>query len=427
MARSRVAGSLSNALVIVTHSIPAVTIRYREGEDFLKRLFLRRWPAIVLFLVLLTTLAACGGPPPITSWPGYVVKDDSAYLVSSDQIFEVNVASDVADVKRQVWNVKPVNAAGIGYHSQPALSDDGKTLYFGSDALSGNSGAVFALDLEKVTLKWTYPITDSDVNPGNIFGGVILDEGALYFAGGHGLLFALDAETGRPKWDKPFDPGTQTRIWSTPAAKGNTVFVASQDHHLYAVDKSNGSLIWKFPKDGEAAIGTLIGSPAAYGDTVYVGSFDSNLYAIGMNGELKWKFKADGRLWEPPTEVDGVLYFGDLNGNVYALDAATGQSTKWPQAAKVEGGVRATPLVADGVIYLGTDQHKIYALEAETGRPKWQAPFNARDGEMMLVTPALSGNTLVVLPNLASADPIRLYGLNKDTGAQLWRFPAASQ
>jgi outer membrane protein assembly factor BamB len=108
---------------------------------------------------------------------------------------------------------------------------------------------------------------------------------------------------------------------------------------------------------------------------------------------------------------------------VYALDSATGQPTKWPQTAKVTGGVRATPLVTDGVVYVGTDQHVMYALETETGRPKWE--FKARDGEMMLVTPALSGNTLVVLPNLASADPIRLYGLNKDTGVQLWRFPAA--
>jgi len=385
----------------------------------------KRWFAIALLLVLATLLAGCGGPPPVTSWPGYVVTGNTAYLASSDQIIELDVSPNIADVKRQTWSAKPVNNAGIGYHSQPALSPDAKTLYFGSDSLTGNSGVVFALDLELVQLKWTYPATTTDVTIGNVYGGVVLDNETLYFADNHGLLYALDATTGRPRWDKPFDPGTKTRIWSTPAVKGNSVFVASQDHHLYAVNTADGSLIWQFPKAGAPEIGTLAGSPVVYGETVYVGSFDSNLYAISMSGELKWTFTAEGRLWDGPAEANGVLYQADLSGNVYALDPATGQATLWPQPAKVAGGVRATPLVADGVIYVGTDQNKIYALETETGRSVWQNPFNARDGEMMLITPQISGDSLIVLPNLAGADPVRLYGLNKATGALLWRFPPA--
>lgn len=385
----------------------------------------KRWFAIALLLVLATLLAGCGGPPPVTSWPGYVVTGNTAYLASSDQIIELDVSPNIADVKRQTWSAKPVNNAGIGYHSQPALSPDAKTLYFGSDSLTGNSGVVFALDLELVQLKWTYPATTTDVTIGNVYGGVVLDNETLYFADNHGLLYALDAATGRPRWEKPFDPGTKTRIWSTPAVKGNSVFVASQDHHLYAVNTADGSLIWQFPKAGAPEIGTLAGSPVVYGETVYVGSFDSNLYAISMSGELKWTFTAEGRLWDGPAEANGVLYQADLSGNVYALDPATGQATLWPQPAKVAGGVRATPLVADGVIYVGTDQNKIYALETETGRSVWQNPFNARDGEMMLITPQISGDSLIVLPNLAGADPVRLYGLNKATGALLWRFPPA--
>jgi outer membrane protein assembly factor BamB len=113
-----------------------------------------------------------------------------------------------------------------------------------------------------------------------------------------------------------------------------------------------------------------------------------------------------------------------LNGNVYAIDAQT-QQLKWPQVATVEGGVRATPLVANGIVYVGTDQFKMYALEADTGRPHWQSPFTGQDGEMFLVTPAISGDTLIALPNLAGSSPVRLYGLNKDSGAMLWRYPPA--
>ena len=405
-------------------------IRFRNVGGFLNRLQIpqiilkRGFPLVLLWLVA-TILAGCGGAPPVTSWPGYVVSGDKAYVASSDQILELDVTPNVADVKRQTWSAKPVNNAGIGYHSQPALSIDGKTLYFGSDAVTGNSGVVFALDLDLVALKWTYPTTSTDVPPGNIYGGVVLAGDALYFAGNNGLLFSLEAATGQSRWNQPFDPGTQTRIWSTPAVKGNIVFVASQDHHLYAVSAGNGSLIWKFPKEGQPGIGTLAGSPIVHGDTVYVGSFDSNLYAINMSGELKWKFTAEGRVWDGPAEANGVLYQGDLNGNVYAIDPNTGLATGWPQPAKLTGGVRATPLVTDSVLYVGTDQNKIYALETETGRSVWQLPFSARDGEMMLVTPQISGDSLIVLPNLAGADPVRLYGVNKATGALLWRFPPA--
>jgi outer membrane protein assembly factor BamB len=69
----------------------------------------------------------------------------------------------------------------------------------------------------------------------------------------------------------------------------------------------------------------------------------------------------------------------------------------------------------------------MYALDAATGRAIWPAPFTARDGEMLLVTPVLDGDTLVVLPNLAGANPNRLYVLNKNTGAQLWQYPPVTQ
>lgn len=401
----------------------------------MSRLLSRRWLAIALLSVLTLLLASCSGAPIVTSWPGMVLHKNITYLASSDQVFALDTSPNTADIKRllQGWPVKPLNSPSLTYHGQPALSLDGKTLYLGADAVTGNSGAVFAISdvspgpSNVISVKWTYPVTQTDVNPGNVYGGVVLVSDTVYFAGGNGLLFALDAETGRPSWDKPFDPGTSVRIWSTPAVHGALVFAASQDHHLYAVNKATGDLVWKYPKEGAPTIGTLAGSPAVYNDTVYVGSFDNYLYAVDLNGNEKWRFKAGASVWDPPAESDGVLYFGDLDGNVYALSAATGQPTAWPQTAKVDGGVRATPLVTDGVVYVGTDLHKMYALDAATGRAIWPAPFTARDGEMLLVTPALDGDTLVVLPNLAGADPIRLYGLNKTTGAQQWRFPPASQ
>ena len=314
---------------------------------------------------------------------------------------------------------------GTGFHSQPAISDDGKLLYLGTDNATGTSGSVIAIDTDIVTRTWTYPASKDDVDPGSIYGGIVLTNTRLYFVGSKGLLLALDAKTGRPVWNKPFDAGTDTRIWSMPAVSDKLVFFASQDHHIYAVNQTDGSLAWKFPADTATQVGTFAGSPAVYGNMAYIGSFDSYLYALDLDGNLKWKFKAEGRLWDPPALVDGTLYLGDMSGNVYALDAASGQ-TKWPQSNKVDGGVRATPLVANGKIYIGTDQFKVYALDLD-GRFYWQNPFVGKDGEMFVVTPAMISTTLVALPNLAGSTPTRLYGLNASTGARLWSFPPAGQ
>jgi outer membrane protein assembly factor BamB len=80
-------------------------------------------------------------------------------------------------------------------------------------------------------------------------------------------------------------------------------------------------------------------------------------------------------------------------------------------------------LIDDGVLYVGTENNRMYAFNADNGQSIWAQPFQARDGEKLLVTPAVVGQTLIALPNLAGGDPVRLYGLNKNTGALLWRYP----
>jgi outer membrane protein assembly factor BamB len=388
------------------------------------QLLKRRWFAIALMVVLASLLAACGGgPPPVTSWPGMVVRDNVAYLASSDQIYALDIQPNIAPNLRLLrgWPLKLTTLA----YGQPALSADGKKLYAGTESVTGNSGAVVAIDTKDVTVTWSFPAPATDIKLGSVYGGVVLANDKLFFADGYGLLYALNAADGTPAWQQPFDPDTDTRIWSSPAVNDKLVFVASQDHHVYAVNQATGNLAWKFPADQSLEVGTFSGSPAVYQDTVYAGSFDDHLYALDLNGNLKWKFKAAGRLWDPPIEIDGTLYFGDLSGYVYAVDAVTGQA-KWPQPGKVEGGVRATPLIANNKIFVGTDQFKMYALDMD-GHPYWQNPFAGKDGEMFVVTPVLSGTSLIALPNLAGATPTRLYGLNADTGAQLWIYPAPGQ
>jgi len=389
------------------------------------RFITRRWLLIVSLLVFASVLAACGGAPPIASWPGYAVRENTAYLASANQLSAIELGGDTAGVQLVGWPVVTSNAA-LGYYTTPALAPDGKTLYVGTEQTNGNSGQVQAwVNVERGTqaapaLKWTYPLTTTDYIPGNIYGAVVLSDGVLYFGDGKGMVFAINAENGRPFWPLPFP--TKARIWSSVVVDDQNVYAASQGHFLYALNKKSGKQVWQFPNDG-TDIDALVGSPTLHEGTVYVGSFGGMLYAVdAATGQLQWSFKAEGGLWDGPAMIDGTLYFGDQAGNVYALDAATGQNQKW--SVKVEGGVKMTPLVDGGVVYVGTDRDRMYAFKADTGQSVWAEPYKARDGESLMVTPTIYNTTLAVLPNLAGGTPTRLIGLNKNTGQELWLYPA---
>jgi outer membrane protein assembly factor BamB len=405
-----------------------VTILFPDFGGCLIRFIARRWLLIVTLVALTFAVAACGGPPPVTSWPGYTIQEETAYLASSNQLVAVNIGGDTAGVQLVGWPVASPNAA-LGYYAMPALAADGKTLYVATEQMNGNAGQVQAwVNVERgtqtsPTTKWTYPLTTTDYIPGNIYGAVVLDNDVLYFGDGKGSVFALNAADGRPYWPAP--ARTQARIWSSVVVDDQNVYAASQDHHLYAFNKASGNKVWQFPND-ETNIDALVGSPTIHNGTVYAGSFGGVLYAVdAASGQLNWSFKAEGGLWDGPAMVDGTLYFGDQAGNVYALDAATGQNKLW--SVKVDGGVKMTPLVDDGIVYVGTDRPRLYAFKADSGQSIWPEPYKARDGESLLVTPSVQNNTLVVLPNLAGANPTRLIGVNKNTGQELWLYPAKQQ
>ena len=53
-----------------------------------------------------------------------------------------------------------------------------------------------------------------------------------------------------------------------------------------------------------------------------------------------------------PAVANGVVYVGSDDGNVYALNAATGAKL-WSYAT---GKLESSPAVANGVVYVGTDE-----------------------------------------------------------------------
>jgi len=119
-------------------------------------------------------------------------------------------------------------------------------------------------------------------------------------------------------------------LWSGAACAQTTqlsMFAASPGHTgVYTTDNysSLGNVKWKFKTEGK-----VFSSPVVYNNVLYVGSEDKNLYAIDkITGKLLWKFRTGGAVHSSPAVYKNVVYFGSFDGFYYAVNAVTGK-LKW--------------------------------------------------------------------------------------------------
>jgi len=119
------------------------------------------------------------------------------------------------------------------------------------------------------------------------------------------------------------------------------------------------------------ATGGIIHSSAAVANgTVYFGSRDGQLYAVdAATGNKRWEFPTGSWVESTPAIVNGTVYFGSNDGAMYAVDAETGQMV-WKFHTRYR--VVSSPAVADGMVFFGADDYGVYALDALTGTLLWR-------------------------------------------------------
>ena len=129
-----------------------------------------------------------------------------------------------------------------------------------------------------------------------------------------------------------------------------------------------------------------------------------------------------------PVTAGGLVFVGDRNGAVHALDAADGD-TKWQ--AYTGGPVYFPPAVADGRVFVGSADGRVYAFEAVTGRALWN--FRAAPhqrwipvyGKLISTWPVAGGvavkdGTVFAAAGIAHYDGTHVYALDAATGKVKW-------
>ncbi len=112
------------------------------------------------------------------------------------------------------------------------------------------------------------------------------------------------------------------------------LIVGGYDHTLYSLDPTSGTQKWTFAEAHDRYVASVL----VDGDTIYAPNSDYRLYALGLNGSLKWSFKADQSIWGTPVVDGNNVYFGTLGHRVYAVDKAS-HETAWE--VKLDGAILA--------------------------------------------------------------------------------------
>jgi len=236
-------------------------------------------------------------------------------------------------------------------------------------------------------VKWKFATGD------RIVSSPVIDNKRIYFGGDDGNVYAVDAETGHQIWKF----ATKGPVSSSPAVANGIVYATSYDGKLYALNSETGAVKWKFATAGERRFeakgldgmepknqtiadpfDVFLSSPVVVKNTVYFGSGDGNVYALDAGtGEQRWKFRTGDVVHASPAFANGVLFFGSWDSYFYAVDAASGKE-KWRFHGGEDAlmhnqvGFQSSPAVVDGVVYTGCRDSNVYALDAASGKEKWR-------------------------------------------------------
>jgi len=351
------------------------------------------------------------GFPLRTQWVAAVgghVQDGSP-VVAGGRVF-VSV-SDFADGKaggvvaldaitgERLWERR----VGFSVRNAPAVAG-------GVVVFAANDGTVHAASAATGEPRWTYSIAPAaEPTSRNIYSAPVIADGVVY-VGARRELVAIEVDTGELIWSViPIDSWGDLASHAVPAvAMGRLVLAFDRgEEGLMAFDTANGDRVWQ---TGPEVTQGMQGSAVIVDDTVYVVNELTDVTAIQLgNGNSRWTRRLDERAFDwgykavaTPAYHDGTLFVGTQFGQLFALDADSGQ-TMWTHDAEssiirtshYRGEIPsfgAAPAITPRLVWTGTPDGVLRALSEHHGRELWSLSL----GVPITASPVPAGGLMFV-------------------------------
>jgi outer membrane protein assembly factor BamB len=211
-----------------------------------------------------------------------------------------------------------------------------------------------------------------------------------------------------------------------PAIHGETLFIASSDGEVAAVNRLSGDTLWEVELET-----SLSGGVGVYEDAVFLGSSEGFVLKLDAStGEKLWSTHLRGEILSPPQGNGKVVAVQTYDGKLQGLDQASG-SVLWTYDSNVPVlTVRGTssPVMHNGRVYAGFANGRVLAFDAQTGAIIWEVRVAISQGRSEIErlvdidgTMELSGSELYAASYQGS-----VVAIDVQSGRKLWQQDAST-
>src|SRR2546427_8592705 len=270
------------------------------------------------------------------------------------------------------------------------------------------------------------PIWDRDTGAREIGATPAVAYGKVFITTMHGL-FALDAKTGGTLWTEP-----SARGFSSPAVFDHSILVGTSNGTVIRLNASDGGVRWEKQLLTQPLFSGITSSPKVAFDRVFIGTFNESGgpgevgSLLADNGSVAWRHPTGSVHYSSPAYADGSVYVGimgtynttsqvtfDPPYGVLALNATTGEENWFFPTA---GSVAASPAIAGPRLIAPSKDGNVYAINRATGTLIWQAQVDAGSS-----SPAVSGGIVFVGGGPFGGNGL-VVALDVTTGVRRWSF-----
>jgi outer membrane protein assembly factor BamB len=200
----------------------------------------------------------------------------------------------------------------------------------------------------------------------------------VYAASANGVVMAIDRQNGRTLWRKRLDMVLNGGV----GAGSGMVLVGSQTSWVIALDKDNGDELWRTRVSSE-----VLSRPQTNGRMVVVQTIDGKL--IGLNardGQQRWVYESTVpsltlRGTSSPLLIDNFVIAAQANGTVVSVAIDNG-TLRWEQRISIPTGRSEIDRIIDidgelyltdsGLLLVPSFQGYLAVLDVVTGQKRWQ-------------------------------------------------------
>lgn len=194
-------------------------------------------------------------------------------------------------------------------------------------------------------------------------------------------------------WDSRVGSGVDdyfSRI--KPVSAYGNVYSASRNGEVIALDANNGKKVWQIDLSELKGSGgffsgnqpALLGGGPVTGDNkVFIGSENGEVFALdAQSGELVWQGKVKGEILAAPAHDTGILVVNTASGVLQAFNADTGEEL-WSIEQDVPPlslrGISA-PVIASGGVVVGSASGNVSVYLLDKGQVGWSAEVGEATG-----------------------------------------------